>query len=244
MERQQTDEVPLETLHDSHHLSISQESTSASGTIFVDAATQTENVFFLTSTPTKSFHNHDKSHTYTDLSEELETMESNSSIDPDYDPVNITTSSQEDATDIISEKKFVVFESMIDELFNLIRCPTCNLPVEKRKKSVLGTSLHCKLLCTQKHLICDWKSQPLLGRLPAFNLLMSAAIFFSGIFSVFVNNEFNLYFCTTTALSYYTNLLFVPSFLCILCLLNCKNEILYINGNTTSFPGRFELPVF
>ena len=147
----------------------------------VDAATQTENLDFLTSTPKKyalepMYH---ESQARTDVSEDFPTMHS---IDSDYDPANTTASSQEDAnsTDIISEKKYVVFESMIDELIKLVRCATCNLPVEKTKKSVMGTSLHCKLWCGQKHLICDWKCQPLLWKLPAFNLLMSAAVFFSG----------------------------------------------------------------
>ena len=128
MERQQTDEVPLERYMIRIIFLFLKKVQVLRVQYLWTLQLKQKMFFFPLQTPTKSFHNHDKSHTYTDLSEELETMESNSSIDPDYDPVNITTSSQEDATDIISEKKFVVFESMIDELFNLIRCPTCNLP--------------------------------------------------------------------------------------------------------------------
>ena len=52
--------------------------------------------------------------------------------------------------------------------------------IDKTEKSKLGTSIHFKLYCADNHLIIDWKSQPLLGKMPAFNLLFSSSIIFSG----------------------------------------------------------------
>lgn len=83
-------------------------------------------------------------------------------------------------TDYMKDEKFVVFESMLDQLFTRVRCDKCFLPVSNVSRSKLGTSIHCKLYCPDKHLILDWKSQPLIGKLPLYNLLISAAIFFSG----------------------------------------------------------------
>ena len=53
---------------------------------------------------------------------------------------------------------------MIHELIKQVHCYAYNLPVEKIKKIVMGTRLHCKLRCDQKHLIHDWKCQPLFGK--------------------------------------------------------------------------------
>lgn len=95
-----------------------------------------------------------------------------------------SSSSDEDTTikmtDIIGEKKYVVYESMIDELCKLVRCPRCGSLSKNVIKRSMGTSVHCKIYCEEQHIACDWKSQPLLGKLPAFNLLISAGILFSG----------------------------------------------------------------
>lgn len=138
--------------------------------------TQTEDwTYPLTSTPIKNTH---------------QTINSNfsmndSNVESELDSEYVTSDCpseiiDESNTDILNEDKFVVFEGMLDQLFKVVRCQQCHLPVADITKSKLGTSIHCKLLCENQHLIIDWKSQPLLGKLPAFNLLISASIFFSG----------------------------------------------------------------
>ena len=84
------------------------------------------------------------------------------------------------ADDIVSSRKFVVFETMIDELVKHVRCQICDASAGDIKKSALGTSIHYAIYCRNNHLITEWKAQPLLGRLPAYNLLLSSAIFNSG----------------------------------------------------------------
>ena len=70
----------------------------------------------------------------------------------------------------------------------LIRCPVCSTSIKNVTKSSLGTSLHCMLECELNHIVTEWKSQPLLGKLPAFNLLISAAILFSGMVKILDKN--------------------------------------------------------
>lgn len=67
---------------------------------------------------------------------------------------------------------------MLNELFQLVRCPTCESPVTF-ENFYAGTSLHYTVTCAYYHVL-RWKAQPLIGKLPAFNLLLSASIFFSG----------------------------------------------------------------
>ena len=71
-------------------------------------------------------------------------------------------------------------ESMLDMLFREIKCKRCGLTFEEMVKAVLGTSIHIVATCENGHCIIDWKAQPVFGRLPAFNLLVSAATFCSG----------------------------------------------------------------
>lgn len=84
------------------------------------------------------------------------------------------------AMSITKERKFVVYESKLDELFKLVRCSTCGGSMEHQQKRALGTSLHNQLTCMNGHIIVNWHGQPLLGKLPAYNLLMTASIFCSG----------------------------------------------------------------
>ena len=66
-------------------------------------------------------------------------------------------------------------------LFDLIPCLNCVGLSKDIKKSEIGTCVGYKSYCIIcEDYIVDWKSQPLLGRMPAFNLLLSSAIFCSG----------------------------------------------------------------
>ena len=142
---------------------------------YADAQTQTDESPFLTSTPEKSFQN---------ISTGLSVMEDPE--DSDYMPDNRSFVNSKQEIDIIEDRKYVVFESMLDDLFKLARCPLCNTSIKNVTKCSMGTSLHCTLKCELDHTVTEWKSQPLLGKLPAFNLLISAAIFFSGKVEIFI----------------------------------------------------------
>ena len=64
------------------------------------------------------------------------------------------------------------------QLFQL--CPVCTEPATAEVTCVVGTLIHV----TQKCLTCSyarvWRSQPYINKIPAGNLLLSAAILFSG----------------------------------------------------------------
>ena len=78
----------------------------------------------------------------------------NSVIDPDYsveddDLEQSKYSCENSTTSITKERKFVVFESKLDELFKLARCLICGRARKEQKKQALGTSLHNQLICTK-----------------------------------------------------------------------------------------------
>lgn len=74
------------------------------------------------------------------------------------------------------ERKFIVFESALLELFNY--CRTCYARCESTT-STDGTSLKVTTLCCVGHKN-TWNSQPVINSKPAGNVLLSAAILFSG----------------------------------------------------------------
>lgn len=146
----------------------------------ISVSTQTDN-FLMTSSPMKSI----GPATLFAISEtSLTTNETKDSTldetmnETEYNPSE--SSFEEKDVDVINDEKFVVYEGMLDILFNFVCCPSCHSRAKNITKSKMGTSLHCKIVCESKHLILEWKSQPLIGKLPAFNLLISASIFFAG----------------------------------------------------------------
>ena len=78
-----------------------------------------------------------------------------------------------------TQRKFVFFENCLDCLFQF--CPQCCQPVLESEvvKVLKGSFLSVNYTCSQGH-ANTWHSQPLLNRMPAGNLLLSAAILFSG----------------------------------------------------------------
>ena len=151
---------------------------------YIDAATQTEDMEPIkSSTPKKTLKNFVTSVSSFSAGDSF--IDDSKDVDYSSDETLISLGEQEKGEitseeNVIKSSKYVVFETMLDELIRLVRCPFCGSPVISNKKSGLGTSIHCKLRCENDHLVCDWKSQPLLGKLPAFNLLLSSAIVFSG----------------------------------------------------------------
>ena len=104
---------------------------------------------------------------------EKNTEISNTDInESDHQPSTVEYSNNEENIDGLNDEKFVVYEGMLDKLISFVHCKDCFFPVAETVKSKLGTSIHYKLYCGNKHLIVDWKSQPLIGKTSAFNLLM------------------------------------------------------------------------
>ncbi|XP_064467916.1 uncharacterized protein LOC135378751 [Ornithodoros turicata] len=74
------------------------------------------------------------------------------------------------------EPKYIVFESKLKELFRV--CTTCLSPCTS-SFSCVGSLLRVKCYCPDGHIFC-WESQPYIANKPAGNVLLSAAILFSG----------------------------------------------------------------
>ena len=81
--------------------------------------------------------------------------------------------------DLQKERKFLVFESCLLSLFS--QCYKCGLEVEL-KTSIRGTLLVVNGSCPHGHEVY-WQSQPTVKNMGAGNLLLPAAILFSGLTS-------------------------------------------------------------
>ena len=117
---------------------------------------------------------------------ELDDYESNDPHDASFHCSDLSyASDEEEATDESvphpsQERKFIVFESSLDQLIAKIKCPVCGKPQSNLKKTLVGSMVKVHTECLDDHTILNWNSQPLLGRMPSGNLLCSAATLFSG----------------------------------------------------------------
>ena len=76
------------------------------------------------------------------------------------------------------EQKYIVFESALLSLFN--KCVYCGSHDVIVTKAVTGSLLRVKQDCEDCDLVRVWDSQHFVNNLPAGNIAISAAIFFSG----------------------------------------------------------------
>ena len=76
------------------------------------------------------------------------------------------------------EKKYIVFFSSLVELFAV--CPNCPEPATAEVSKVIGTQIYVTQKCPACKFVRQWKSQPNIRRIPGGNLLLSAAILYSG----------------------------------------------------------------
>ncbi|XP_046863220.1 uncharacterized protein LOC124456963 [Xenia sp. Carnegie-2017] len=109
----------------------------------------------------------DKSSTESDLSD---------GSDEDYVCSSPSSSNESDDDKQNTERKFIVFERKLDELF--ISCKFCSSICEI-EKSTVGSMVMYKAICHKNH-IFKWKSQPMLHNKPAGNVLIPAATIFIG----------------------------------------------------------------
>lgn len=110
----------------------------------------------------------------------IETLEATQTT---YKPDTDCTSSASSVTDVGTaqlswqEKKVVVSESKVLELFRF--CQTCATIIEKREVSYLGSQMRVKWECAEGH-SGTWTSCPSERGMPQSNLLLAAAILFTG----------------------------------------------------------------
>ncbi|XP_053322031.1 uncharacterized protein LOC128496430 [Spea bombifrons] len=86
-------------------------------------------------------------------------------------------------SDLASERKFIVFESCLDDLLYKATCrhgDGCTARIRKLEKHVNGTSLSVTGHCLSGHRSHLWHSQPTTGDIAAGNVLTAAAVLFSG----------------------------------------------------------------
>ncbi|XP_029832833.1 uncharacterized protein LOC115317351 [Ixodes scapularis] len=86
-------------------------------------------------------------------------------------------SPEKEAPSLVHERKFIVFESCLDQL--LETCRSCAAPNTHIDKTVQGSSLQVSTLCRSGHTE-TWCSQPVIRRKPVGNILVAAAILFTG----------------------------------------------------------------
>ena len=76
-------------------------------------------------------------------------------------------------------QKFIIFLNCLLKLFTWVKCPDCgNIVTNSCRK--WGTLLIVTFTCVACNAVNTWYSQPFMGNIPAGNILLSAAILFSG----------------------------------------------------------------
>lgn len=75
--------------------------------------------------------------------------------------------------------KFIIFKSKLMELFD--SCPNCTHACYTQVKYIKGSLVCIEQDCPRCHHSRTWSSQPFIQKTPAGNLLLSGAIFASGI---------------------------------------------------------------
>ncbi|XP_077323172.1 uncharacterized protein LOC143956885 isoform X1 [Lithobates pipiens] len=117
----------------------------------------------------------------------------------------------EDRSDqkLATERKFIVFESCLDELLLNSKCKyhkNCPGKVIKIKKYLVGSAVVVEGYCGEHHRFHLWSSQPFVGKMPAGNLLLSGSILCSGSNFRKVSNFFHLLgLCGISQTTYYKN---------------------------------------
>ncbi|XP_033109886.1 uncharacterized protein LOC117111121 [Anneissia japonica] len=119
-------------------------------------------------------------------SEEADSEDDDSTTDPDYEPfddIEMEADQGEDdvdhvAGDVYKGRKFLVYEDQLLAAFQL--CPVCSSPAKGSVCAVQGTFCRIRQVCASCNFKRMWESQPMIKNTPAGNILLSAAILFSG----------------------------------------------------------------
>ena len=142
------------------------------------------------------------------------TFEPSPSCASDYSPDTIEIPRQNDK-EPVNEIKYIVFSSCLKKLFGLVRCITCESPVDIDDVSFHtdGTCLTATFTCMNGHEF-KWLSQPMFGQQAAGNILLTSAICVTG--NTYAKMEslcetFNLLFIGRTSFQKLENDFVIPS---------------------------------
>lgn len=92
-------------------------------------------------------------------------------------PATCSDHAAEEALEVHKERKFIVFESKLRQLFASCQC--CHQPCQVRFNVDKGSLLEVESTCRGGH-TRSWESQPFLNEKPAGNALLAAALLFAG----------------------------------------------------------------
>ena len=139
--------------------------------------TQTENTV-IKITPTVDARADISCDTQTDISD-IDPMNISTDYVPSSDTESISFSDSEkiNLIDPEKEKKYIVFESKLEEL--ILFCKVCGAPVVQKTQFLTGSMVACNVTC-QNHHSYTWHSQPLQNKKPLGNLALAASIIVTG----------------------------------------------------------------
>lgn len=82
---------------------------------------------------------------------------------------------------VVGDGKFIVFFKCLEMLFKLVVCKICQSPVDLDEITthIDGSCLNVFFTCLNSHNF-TWRSQPLIGKQPAGNILIAAATLITG----------------------------------------------------------------
>ena len=125
------------------------------------------------------------------------TEEEESETEPTESTIDWESTTTEDEEQIPVEKQliFLVFESTLMLLF--ATCVACGSTFISIKRHVIGSFLSIKQACSQCNNTFVWESQPYIRNIPAGNLLISAAILFTGSLPAKALRVFKTLYCAT-----------------------------------------------
>ena len=95
----------------------------------------------------------------------------------------------------VTQSKFLVFESALMLLF--MTCRFCGNSTRDLKKTISGSFLQITQYCAVCRRRWNWESQPLIGTIPAGNILISAAILYAGALPAKALRIFTILQCAT-----------------------------------------------
>ena len=98
---------------------------------------------------------------------------------------------------------FIVYKSQLWLLFDT--CPICSSATEVDTR-IIGTFLRVSQNCAHCNYFREWDSQPFINSLPAGNILLSAAVFFTGSSFAKIERVFSsMNICSTTSSTFYSH---------------------------------------
>ncbi|XP_069822714.1 uncharacterized protein [Dendropsophus ebraccatus] len=148
----------------------------------MDAATCTEPEFRSPSVAEPWKIRHDHMYPTDDLRSKKDSKSQDSSDESNKDS-HIPLKDKENADRLVSERKFLVFESCLDELLQHLKCSYedgCRATISGIEKHIDGTMLTVVGHCSKGHVSCLWHSQPVKGSTGIGDLICSSAVLFSG----------------------------------------------------------------